>query len=1126
MNQKRERLGKVFVTVFLLMSICMAAVTGAWAAEETAPVFQMTYLVDGEVFEEQEYAAGETITPPQAPEKANFLFIEWKELPKTMPNENGTVSAVYGFDGMLAREFDQVYECELKVSEDLAVTMYLRMNQEGNFVFSRSTDFSSTEKGAGKIYRKSEPFEIADGEYAVDISWSPMAEMITPILSVDSQNQTFSLYGKETPSESKGSGTIAYGDGYYTLNFTDGTVTSFTYEEGVITFTSKLWYGTASFERRDEEENFVSYQAVKEVSDPTDTAAETGKQEAENGEEYSEKNIPVIAPGEYCLVYYVVNQENVAVGDYISAFEVTDKGSILFTSPFWFGATTPQYLAEDGTVTYPEFVRSEKAIEKEIDAAAILSKEEKTEAEKTEKEEADEKDSTGFQTGTYGGTYTTTAMGSSLTYSCTITFRKDGTYTYTVKFRMMGQTYTENENGTYKVQGNALTLTSSDGTVMNGSVSGNQISITRKASSFAFSTASITFTYGYTPGITSSDASVGDKENPKESEKETEKETNQGQETEDYQKPTTGEGGIAGGTYQVDISWSMMAGMFSPVLKIDADRMTFMIYNASAPEVSKGSGTISYKDGIYTLHFEDGNKTTFTYKEKVITFTSPLYFGKASFNSAGEDGVFVPYTASLKQGQSSDSSKETEQETETEQSTEQETETEQSTEQETETETEQSTEQESETEPDIVPAVKPGVYCAKQETSAMGQTITYRYTLELKENGNYTHTLNYTVMGSEQTEQESGTYQAENGILTLTDSSDKNLSGTVNADGTLSITRYASSMAETMGKPMVTIVYAPGTPEEDKKEEETENKKPVFQTGTYSGTYQLSAMGSSVTYSYTLNFKTDNTYLYTVQFVMGGTKFTQTETGSYTVSEESFQLTSAGSEVKDEAGNAMAIGQKTGTMTGSVNAAGQAITLKRYVSNYASKEAELSLSYGTSAARAVSVQETAVREKAAAEEKETEMETELAAGSSDETVKEEVLENETAGAEGIAETEMETSVEEGESERTERSDGTEENGNTETPGETETGETTETSEKNEESERTERSDGTQGSETTETSGRTEMGETTEGSDEKETHTEKSDGEKKREENKPAADEKRSAETRENSGSRQAETELG
>ena len=39
------------------------------------------------------------------------------------------------------------------------------------------------------------------------------------------------------------------------------------------------------------------------------------------------------------------------------------------------------------------------------------------------------------------------------TYACTITFNADGTYTYTVKFNMMGQTYTESESGTYKVNG-------------------------------------------------------------------------------------------------------------------------------------------------------------------------------------------------------------------------------------------------------------------------------------------------------------------------------------------------------------------------------------------------------------------------------------------------------------------------------------------------------------------------------------------------------------------------------------------------------------------------------------------------------------------------------------------------
>lgn len=125
---------------------------------------------DAGAWKEQEYQEGDEVEVPEAPEKNNFIFAEWKNLPETMPASDQTVTAVYNFDGAPVTDLDQVYECDLVVSEEIAVTMYLRINKEGNFVFSRSTDFSQAEKGAGKVYRKSEKAEITGGEYAVDIS--------------------------------------------------------------------------------------------------------------------------------------------------------------------------------------------------------------------------------------------------------------------------------------------------------------------------------------------------------------------------------------------------------------------------------------------------------------------------------------------------------------------------------------------------------------------------------------------------------------------------------------------------------------------------------------------------------------------------------------------------------------------------------------------------------------------------------------------------------------------------------------------------------------------------------------------------------------------------------------------
>lgn len=113
---------------------------------------------------------------------------------------------------------------------------------------------------------------------------------------------------------------------------------------------------------------------------------------------------------------------------------------------------------------------------------------------------------------------------------------------------------------------------------------------------------------------------------------------------------------LESGTYAVDISWSPMAGMFQPILDVNADDMTFKVYNASAVDTIKGSGTIAFDEttGEYTLTYTDAKNaaknatTTFTYDadKDEVTFTSPLYSNGVSYNRT-ENDVFVPYTAKV-----------------------------------------------------------------------------------------------------------------------------------------------------------------------------------------------------------------------------------------------------------------------------------------------------------------------------------------------------------------------------------------------------------------------------------------------------------------------------------------------
>ena len=951
MFEVKKNFRKALLTVFMLMAFAVSAVLNVSAAENADTTHTLTYMLDGNVWKEQEYEEGDQIEALEAPEKKNFIFAQWKELPETMPASDLTVTGVYNFDGASVTDLDGVYECELVVSDDLAVTMYLRIDEEGNFVFSRSTDFSQAEKGAGKVYRKSEKADITGGEYAVDISWSPMQGMFEPVLNIDAENMTFQLYNADDKETSKGTGTLVYADGEYTMNFADGNTTTFTFEDGVITFTSKLWYGSASFENKDDNDEFISYQAeLTNAAEAAEDAAET------------EEDGDVIAPGTYCLVYYVVNNENVVLGDNVATFEVEDNGNLQITSPFWFGATTPQFVADDGTVTYPEFVISQESIEKDIDVSVIISKEEK-EAEKSaeKKENAASGDSTAFKTGTYGGTYTTTAMGSSLTYACTVTFNADGTYTYTVKFNMMGQTYTESESGTYKVNGSSLTLSSGNGT-MSGSISGNSVSITRKVSSYSFSAATITLTYGNTPGVTASDAKPGNTENDKKDDSKTDDnkptdsdKDNKDDNKEDNKEPATVDGGLAGGEYQVDISWSPMAAMMSPVLNIDVQKMTFSIYNASKPGEDKGNGTVTYDNGVYTLHYTTGATATFTYKDKSITFTSPLYYGKASFNQTDDNGAFVSYTAKLGKNQAADEPTPTPEPSTTPAPEPSATPT---------------------PEPSATPAPEPSTTPAPEEpvkfqtgtyggtytsTTAMG-TTDYTYTLSFNEDGTYQYQTSFSMKDVAYVQKEAGTYTTDKELFTLTSNgfsvADPNgevvfsggagqtMTGKI-ADGqAVSVMRKVSGFAHSDADLSLTYGES-GNGSDEKPETPSEDEKPSvkFQTGTYGGTYTSNSAMGTTNYAYTLTFGEDGTYKYEAGFSMRGNAYTHTETGTYTTDEGTFTLTSNGYAVTDSSGAAVMSGGSGQTMEGKITGV-QAVSVTRKVCGMAMSNVELSLTYG------------------------------------------------------------------------------------------------------------------------------------------------------------------------------------
>lgn len=68
-------------------------VTGAY----TINVYSLIYLVDGEEYKSYEIAYGTTITAEPTPDKEDYTFSGWSEIPETMPDHDVTVTGTFEF---------------------------------------------------------------------------------------------------------------------------------------------------------------------------------------------------------------------------------------------------------------------------------------------------------------------------------------------------------------------------------------------------------------------------------------------------------------------------------------------------------------------------------------------------------------------------------------------------------------------------------------------------------------------------------------------------------------------------------------------------------------------------------------------------------------------------------------------------------------------------------------------------------------------------------------------------------------------------------------------------------------------------------------------------------------------
>ena len=77
----------------------------------TVNQYVLTYLVDGEVYATQKLYFGDEVVPTVAPEKEGYTFVEWKNLPATMPSHDAAVEAVYEVNTYQIRYYlnDELY---------------------------------------------------------------------------------------------------------------------------------------------------------------------------------------------------------------------------------------------------------------------------------------------------------------------------------------------------------------------------------------------------------------------------------------------------------------------------------------------------------------------------------------------------------------------------------------------------------------------------------------------------------------------------------------------------------------------------------------------------------------------------------------------------------------------------------------------------------------------------------------------------------------------------------------------------------------------------------------------------------------------------------------------------------
>ena len=183
---------------------------------------------------------------------------------------------------------------------------------------------------------------------------------------------------------------------------------------------------------------------------------------------------------------------------------------------------------------------------------------------------------------------------------------------------------------------------------------------------------------------------------------------------------------------------------------------------------------------------------------------------------------------------------------------------------------------------DPAPVDVTGTYKGAYEKAAMGSSVVYTYSIVLFDDMSYLFTSSFSMMGTDVVRLENGSYAVDGSKITFTVQAvdgeivadPTTTEGTI-ADGTIKAAFLLSSMASAA------------------QEIEAKLVDPALEAaiGTYAGSYEKVAMGSTVVYNFAIVLFDDMSYLFTSAFSMMGEDVVRLENGSFALDGEKITFT-------------------------------------------------------------------------------------------------------------------------------------------------------------------------------------------------------------------------------------------